>query len=234
MVTLADGKLHFWAVLKSSLRDSWPVLNAQKIPYIVLALCVIGVASWLTFFASDPTHKTSPAGLAVVFAWNLAGIVGQPFAIAAALRTWNPTFKMTPTKLVLGFLIFLGSSLAASVALYALVWPGIWLGTKLSLSYTAYQMGIERPYKSSWNLTTGTFWQTLGILAVVIVVGFVVIFVVVMSATVASAGIPALSLVCAPLVMLTYLWLFGFVQLVFVRWTNELREFKTSALASTT
>jgi len=230
---LADRKLPFWAVLKSSLRDSWPVLAAQKIAYIVLAICVIGVASWLTFFDSDPTHKTSPSVLAIVFATNLAGIVGQPFAIAAALRTWDSTFKMTPRKLVFGFLIFLASSVAAIVALYALVWPGIWLGTKLSLSYTAYQMSIERPYHSSWKLTTGAFWQTLAILAVAITVGGVIVAVVAMSATTASAAFPALSVVYAPLVMLAYLWLFGFVQLVLVRWTNELRKSKTSAPAST-
>jgi hypothetical protein len=62
------------------------------------------------------------------------------------------------------------------LGLLALIIPGVWLGTKLSMTFPAVVFERKGPFRAigrSWGLTRGNFWRTLGTLIVVFLIAFV-------------------------------------------------------------
>jgi hypothetical protein len=203
------------AVLQWAFSSSIAALLSQKAAYAILSAATVLIAIALL--------ATSKVGApAIMISWNLAGIVGQPFAIAAAIRFSKPDFRMTAARLIVGLAISLAFGLIVGAGLYALIIPGVWLGTKLSLWFTLYELGVSNPMRTSWHLTGGAFWKTLLLFAALIVFGYITILIVAMGGTLVASGVPALAIVCAPLVFLYYVWFFGLSQLVWARWSSEL------------
>jgi hypothetical protein len=206
------------SIFLSCVRDAWPLLISRKVVYITLGLCSVIVAMLLAIGGSQR------AALSIIFAWNLAGLVGQCFVIPSVVRTQNVSFRMTFGKLLFGFLIYCGAGIPAVIGLYAFIIPGIWVGTKLSLSYMLYMLDLKHPFRSSWQLTNGRFWQTALVLFCGLLLHTLICFCSAFSGIFLTGLSPWTSLLCAPLVLAAYLWSFCFFGLLMLRWTTYLRE----------
>ena len=118
-------------------------------------------------------------------------------AAANAARTVNPDYKMTGRTVVRLIVVGIATGLAAIVGALALIWPGLYLATKLSMAPAAVVFdGLipEGAIRESWGLTTGRFWPTLlfGVLvqiAIVLPFGAGLVIVVGVAVVLVNAGV---------------------------------------------
>ncbi|MBV8081708.1 MAG: hypothetical protein JOY86_01850 [Candidatus Eremiobacteraeota bacterium] len=94
---------------------------------------------------------------------DLSDAVWSFFAAANAARTVDPNYRMTGATVGRLIVVGLATALGAGVGAIALIWPGLYLATKLSMAPAAVVfdgLGAEGGIGQSWGLTTGRFWQT--------------------------------------------------------------------------
>jgi hypothetical protein len=111
MAALFDRKLPIWALLTSSFRRL--VAGPDRAEECVNRP---GDLDYRSCFLEHCCYvKYNTQTIIVVSRYRIrvecCRIIGQPFAIAAALRTWNRAFKMSPDRLWLGLIIAVGSSM---------------------------------------------------------------------------------------------------------------------------
>ena len=156
-----------YANLFTATGSATPTFNRQELANLfgLLALGVVG-----GFFLL-------PISLGAVFRSITDVALGRPATIGSVLRQTLARYLPLLGLVALGFLIWLGWFIAFIIGLVLLVLPGIavlcagvYLGVRWSLSVaamTAEDIGPIRGMGRSWNLVSGSWWRTFGILLIV-------------------------------------------------------------------
>lgn len=133
---------------------------------------------------SDVDSGTAAAGLAVGSLVQSAAIA---LAIAACFKAISAAYLGEPADagdslryalgrtipLLLCYIVFI---IIVSIGMILLIIPGIWLATKLSMSFAALVFERKGPLSAlgrSWKLTRDNFWRVFGTLLVVAIIAIV-------------------------------------------------------------
>jgi hypothetical protein len=158
-----------FSVIRSALRDGWPLLKRNAIGAVVLA--IIGIALDVV---TTQTPLRSGVNNASLVAQTLLAFAFTYFGATAATRTINPAYGMSASGFVSFVALLAAVVLLTAVGLAALIVPGFWLLGKLWPAPYALLLGSKRPFNDSWRATTGAYWKTLGILVLVFVLNVAV------------------------------------------------------------
>jgi hypothetical protein len=159
-------------------------------------------------------------------ALSLAFIVAAFFALASAVRTVRPDFRMTVGR----FFGVIGYSFVAVVIIAAgflcFVIPGFYLAVKVSLAPYYYLIGEpgNHPIRAAWASTRGRFWITA---AMIVVVGIIIEAIAYAAAGVIAAFAllsPMTGAITIPLAFALFLFALQFQYNAYVRWSNALLE----------
>jgi hypothetical protein len=230
-----------WHVLGSAARDSLQqVTQNYGKAFSVLPVAGLAVAYGLRLYLNqsvgqplDTAHFDQTDALrAIIISWNVAGLIGQPIAIATAIRTHQPAFKMTASLFVLGLLVALLVSIVTYVGLCLLIIPGIYLGARLYLAYTAFLIGERNPFATSWNLSGYAIWPTMGLAISALLIQLCATAAAVSLAIALSSVLVRTVLLAAPFVFYVYVWAFEFGQLCALRWLLLLKSADSSVATS--
>lgn len=182
------------------------------------------LASSGAFRTASPSPSLPPFVIALLVVCDvLLAVIGY-YAIAAAVRTVHPDYRMTVGQFfgILGYGLL--SALLTGAASICFVVPGWWIGIKVLFTPYTYAVtnGAPGALKTTWNMTTGYWWQTFGLLllaglciGVLFEAAFWVAWLVVRQA-------PMSAVLVAPLCLALLIWLIHVQALVYVRWANGL------------
>jgi hypothetical protein len=158
-----------------------------------------------------------PAGILIAL-----GLVAS--CVAAAVRTINPEFRLTVARFfgMLGYMLV--AMLLTIAAGIALVIPAYWVGVKLLLTPYTYAVtdGAPGALNTTWNMTTGYYWQTVGMLLLAGLCIGVLMDAAIFLAVFAVNAMPASIIVFGPLALAVLVWLMHVAALVYVRWVHGL------------
>lgn len=194
--------------------------------YIVLAMLATGAFLAGNYFANVAGPGAAP-GIrlnALVQPIDLTVIVATFFIFPAAARTVRPEFRMTFGR-VLGVLgVGIAIDVVATVGLLLLIWPGIWILVKWSQATWAYLLSDgENPFKESWQLTNGWFWQTFGFFMILWVLLSAVISVAAYIPLAIAFLVPVLGIVAIPVAVGGVVFALHISLLGWMRWLLALR-----------
>ena len=133
------------------------------------------------------------------------GIFLQLGVIQEAVRTSRPTFKYDAAIIIQALFYNWLMAICQNVAILCLGWPFFWFLTKTAwtvpevFSPDNVSDPMKGPWKRSWDLTTGAFWESLAFQCVLYLSIVVPLFVVFAIATVGPAGS---EIVSTPLLLL--------------------------------
>lgn len=230
---IAPGQPSIGETLSSSFRDAYGLAKGNLVPVVIL-IAAGSIAAYLfipQLAALQPGKSGGAAPPAMPAAFSaaiavldiLAAVVGY-YAFAAAVRTIHPAYRMTVGQFfgILGYSLL--AALLTAVGAIFLIIPGYWVGIKLLLTPYTYALtgGAPGTLKTTWNMTTGYYWQTFGML---LAAGFC-IGILMEGAFFACAGgaseLPPSVYVMAPLALAVFAWALHVQALVYVRWTSGL------------
>lgn len=215
-------------VLAGSLRDIWPALRSWLRWGIAAVIGASAAGIWVV-------RLTPPAGLRLhgkdLYAF-VAGIsmglvimvAAQYFALASAVRTVRPEFRMTVGtffgsfgySIVVGLIVIFGCLLFVVPGLYALV--------KLGLAPYVYLLGErgDDPIREARALTRGRFWLTTALFAVLCVVSEATAYASGTGAEMLMLFSPATIVVVIPLNVAVLIVVAQFQFNAYVRWVYAL------------
>lgn len=203
-----------FGIIRSALRDGWPLLARNAAGAIVLAIIGIGLNIVTT---QTPLH--SGINVVSLIAQIILAFVFTYFGAAAATRSVNPAYGMSAGGLARFVALLVAVVLMTVVGLAALVVPGFWLLGKLWPAPYALLLGSERPFNDCWRGTTGVYWKTLGILLLVFVLNFAVV-ILNLGLTRLCATYPILITPAYAVYWFVVLWSLFVGALANVRWTH--------------
>jgi hypothetical protein len=224
-ISVPPGQPSITQTLASSFRDAFPL--AKKNAVVVAIALVLAVIAATAVLVSG----WRPAGTAfpvVLEAWiapvYFMLLVVSYYALAAGVRTINPEYRMTVGQFFgfLGYSLLVG--LLTAIAGVFLIVPAYWIGVKIMLAPYAYivENGAPGTLKRTWDMTTGYYWQTVGMMLLsgfcVAVICYAAFFI----CGIATYAAPVGLLVFGPLAIAIVIWLVHVQALVYVRWTNGL------------
>ena len=155
--------------ISAALRDTWPAMQTWLawLIAVVVGACIGGIGVIASGLID--AMKTNPPGQMAHPEYFMSGepllgiavLVGAFFALASAVRTVRPDFRMTVGRFFgfLGYGILCG--LIIAIGFICLVIPGFYLAVKLSPAPYIYLLGEGDPLKKSWEITKGRFWWTV-------------------------------------------------------------------------
>lgn len=224
-ISVPPGQPSITQTLSSSFRDAI-ALTKTNTAVVVIAL-IMGVIAAIGVIVSGwkPNSSAFPVALeAWIAPAYFALIVVSYYAIAAAVRTINPEYRMTAGH----FFGFLGYALLAglltTIAGFFLIIPAYWVGVKIMLTPYTYIVTNGEPdsLKRTWRMTTGYYWQTVGMMLLSGICFGVIAYAAFLICGFAAYAAPASAIVFAPLALAVFMWLTHVHALVYVRWTNGL------------
>lgn len=213
-------------IIGSAFRGAWPLMERRMFVYWILAaLTALGVAfgMWLGEFAGPSDQQAVHLEIAAQPVAAFAAIA-MFFILPEVIRVVQPAFKMTFILVLAIIGIGLVVGVATEIGLVLLIWPGIWIAVKLSFATYAYLLDQgKNPFRESWAITTGYFWQTLGFMAALsIFVGLIEL--VLLGLPLALAWVfPSGAVVLSPIAFLGVVYLYYVTLTAYVRWLLELR-----------
>jgi hypothetical protein len=216
----------FSSVLTSTLRDAWPLMRSRIELYIVLAM--LSTAAFLAgnYFAYLGGPEGAP-GIrlnALVQPLDISVIVATFFIFPAAARTVRPEFRMTAGRVLGVFGVGIVVDVVATIGLFLLIWPGVWILVKWSQATWAYLLSDgENPFNESWQLTNGWFWQTFGFFMILWVLLSAVISVTAYLPLALAFFVPVLGLVAIPVAVGGMVLALHISLLGWMRWLLALR-----------
>lgn len=224
-ISLPPGQPSISQILSSSFHDAFALAKKNAIvAFVALAVALIAaiavvVSGW------RPVGTVFPVALeAWIAPLYLMILVASYYALAAAVRTINPEYRMTVGQFFgfLGYSLLVG--LLTAIAGIFLIVPAYWIGVKIMLTPYTYIVtdGAPGALRRTWDMTTGYYWQTVGMtLLAGLCVGvtcYAVFFICGLATYLAPVGL----LVFAPIAVAVLIWLMHVQALVYVRWTNSL------------
>lgn len=200
-------------VIGSSWKDAADLAKTNRTPAIVLIVLATLASLSVLFQQSSMRYTTVMAATDILLA------IMPFFAIAAAVRTIHPEFRMDVGKFfgLIGYSILV--ALICAVGWICFVVPGVWFYGKLLLAPYCYllQPGSP-PLQRSWNMTTHRFWPTLGlIILLAIIIGVISAVVSGVAGGLANA-LPISVIVTVPVLSIVWIWMLHFSCLSYVRW----------------
>jgi hypothetical protein len=219
------------AVIGSSFRSAWPLMERRLPVYGILAVltaCGVVLGMWLNSFAGPSDQQMVRFDIA----WQpMAAFtaIAMFFILPEVIRAVRPEFKMTFALVLLYIGIGFVAALAIEIGFVLVIWPGVWLAVKLGFSTYIYLIEPDKnPFAESWQLTTGHFWSTLGfMLLLAILVGLVEL--VVIGVPIALAWFfPSGAIVLSPLALFGSIYVYYVSFLAYVRWLLELRGLRST------
>ncbi|HET9392874.1 MAG TPA: hypothetical protein VFO29_05055 [Candidatus Rubrimentiphilum sp.] len=208
-------------VIGSAFADALGLMKKNLIPVGLF----VGTAALggLLFALKAANYNATQAGIAIFFA--LFYVVTY-YSIAEAVRTVNPSYRMT----VGAFFGFFGYQLLVGLftflAFLFLIIPGFWVGVKLAFAPYIYAItdGRSDALGDSWSITTGYYWYSLGFSILLGLALFVVIFVAELAAYVPQNNFAMLAIIAYPLGAALGAWSLYVQSLAYVRWTKVLMD----------
>lgn len=218
--SVSDGQPDVGAVLGSAFADALALSKKNLVPALILI--VIGTVAGLALALMGRGREDAAQG--PIAACEIVIIVMTYYAIAASVRTLNPSYRMTVGQ----FFGFLGYSIVAGlltmIAAFVFIIPAFWIGPKLLLTPYTYAItnGAPEALPKTWNMTTGYYWPTLGFL---ILLGLTISIVAFVGGAIVSAVMlltPIAAVVALPVALAVFVWLLHVQALAYVRWTAGL------------
>jgi hypothetical protein len=231
--SVSGGEPAVDGVLGSAFADALEL--SKKNLRLALIMIVLGAVIGFAFALTSRGREDMLQGALV--GCDLAIVVVSYYAIAAAVRTLNPSYRMTVGQFfgILGYSLLAG--LLTMVASFVFIIPAFWVGPKVLLTPYTYAItnGAPGALEKTWNMTTGYYWPTLGFL---ILLGLAVGVLAMVAFGIAGALIymaPILAIVGLPIAIAVYVWLLHVQALAYVRWTASLlQRVEPNALTPTT
>lgn len=218
------------AVIGSSLDDA---LNLCKKNIQPAGVCIVLAALLGVLYAVTRNANSETFGLAADVC-ALAAVVVEFYALAAAVRTINPQYRMNVGQFfgIIGYSLLVG--LLTLVAALFLIIPAFWVGVKLLFTPYTYAVtnGERDAMGKTWNMTTGHYWATLGFYIVAALVAGVAAVLGELLGFAAAIGAPILAIITFPLAAALFVWAIHFQMLAYVRWTTSLLQPVEPAAAS--
>jgi hypothetical protein len=212
-------------------RAAWPLMLSRRTIYSVLAVMCGLAGIGLPFvhgMGVGPNGQdldfSTRLQLAVQTPNLLGGLAALFVVIPTVARAGNPEFRMTVGKFfgMIGVGIVVG--IVAELGLLLLVVPGVYLAVKLSQSVWAFLLTEgKNPWSESWEITKGSFWQTLLFLIVAGFAGALPIVGYFVAAGLAVA-VPVLGFALLPAAFVCYLFSYHVVMLAQMNWMLGLRS----------
>lgn len=226
-----------WGIIAGAFRDAWPLMRKRMpVYYVLAALCALlslGATAWVRSVA-DPSVQTSLRIEAAFQPANLCAAIAAFFALAAAVRTVRPEFKMTFLTVLALIGISFVVGLASELGLILLIVPGVWVAIKLSQATWAYLLASgKNPFAESWEITTGHFWETFAFLIVLSLLVTLVMIVTYFLPAVVGYLVPFSLVILGPVAFLGYLYAYHVAILAEMRWMLELRRMPVAARVTT-
>lgn len=207
-------------VVGSSLRDAASVAKTNLVPAVILILLgtLAGAAGML--LPRDPQTNLPHVEF---FELSINGVilVMTYYAIAAAVRTIEPSYRMTFGRFIGVFGYSLLASIITFVAFLCFVVPAWWIGVKVMLAPYTYALTDGQrgdALKMTWNMTTGCYWQTFGMVLLSGIIAFFAMCAALLVAGFGAALAPYSAIVLAPLALAAVVWIMHFQALAYVRW----------------
>jgi len=158
--SVSGGEPAIGDVLGSAFADAFELSKKNLTPALIMI--VLGAIIGFAFALTSGGREDKLQG--ALFGCDLAIIVVSYFAIAAAVRTINPAYRMTAGQFfgILGYSLLAG--LLTMLASFVFVIPAFWVGPKVLLTPYTYAItnGASGSLEKTWNMTTGYYWPTLG------------------------------------------------------------------------
>lgn len=231
-ISAPPGQPSITQTLSSSFRDGWSLSKNNTVPAGMLiavglvAACVLVVTGALKAAESAPggVEQLPPGPLALLVALDVLVVVVSFYAFAAAVRTIHPEYRLTAGQFfgMLGYAILV--MLITMAAGIAFIVPAYWVAPKLLLTPYTYAVteGAPGALKTTWNMTTGYYWQTVGMLLLAGLCIGVLMDAAFFACMFAAEAMPASLVVLGPLTLAALVWLMHVTALVHVRWVDGL------------
>lgn len=220
--SVSGGEPGIDVVLGSAFADSFELSKKNLAPALVMI--VLGALIGLVFALTSRGQEDMLQG--ALFGCDIAIVVVSYYAIAAAVRTLNPSYRMTVGQFfgILGYSLLAG--LLTMIASFVFVIPAFWVGPKVLLTPYVYAItnGAPGALEKSWNMTTGYYWPTLGFY---ILLGLAVGVLAMIAFGIAGAisyAVPFTAIVAIPVAIAILVWLLHVQALAYVRWTASLLQ----------
>jgi hypothetical protein len=223
-ISAPPGQPSITETLSTSFRDAASLAKKNLTP-TVIAIALGTIAAYFGVTQSKAsTASLSPAASVWFVLAYFALIVVSYYSNASAVRTLNADYRMT----VGHFFAFIGYAIVVSLltgiaGIFFLI-PAYWVGIKLLLTPYTYIVtnGAPGSIKTTWNMTTGYYWQTFGMLLLAgICVGVLAYAAFFICGFIALAA-PISVIVVGPLALAVLIWLIHVTALIHVRWVWEL------------
>lgn len=227
-ISAPPGQPSITQTLGSSFRDAAAVAKSNLIPAALLIVSGTICAYWLASsgtFSGPHAGDTMPAGLSGIIAViDLLAVIVMYYAMAAAIRTIHADYRMTAAQFfgILGYSLVV--TILSMIAGIFFIIPAYWVGGKLLLTPFTYAVtnGAPGALKTTWNMTTGYYWQTIGMVLLEGLCLMVIAYAVFFGCAFAAVQMPLSTIVLAPIGLAVLVWLMHVRALVFARWTNDL------------
>ncbi|HEV2260813.1 MAG TPA: hypothetical protein VGR69_00795 [Candidatus Rubrimentiphilum sp.] len=217
-----DGHPRIGAVIMSSIDDAL-ALSKKNIQPAGIAIVLAALLGVLFVTTRSVTSVTFVLGEDICI---IAAVVVEFYAIAAAVRTMNPDYRMGVGQFfgILGYSLLVG--LLTMVAALFLIIPAFWVGVKLQLTPYTYAVtnGESDALGKTWNMTTGYYWETIGFFIVVAIVAGIVAILGELLSLAAYYGAPVATIVAFPVAAALFVWAIHFEMLAYIRWTASLLQ----------
>lgn len=217
-----DGHPRIGAVIMSSIDDAL-ALSKKNIQPAGIAIVLAALLGVLFVTTRNVTSVTFVLGEDICI---IAAVVVEFYAIAAAVRTMNPDYRMGVGQFfgILGYSLLVG--FLTMVAALFLIIPAFWVGVKLQLTPYTYAVtnGESDALGKTWNMTTGYYWETIGFFIVVAIVAGIVAILGELLSLAAYYGAPVATIVAFPVAAALFVWAIHFEMLAYIRWTASLLQ----------
>lgn len=217
-----DGHPRIGAVIMSSIDDAL-ALSKKNIQPAGIAIVLAALLGVLFVTTRNVTSVTFVLGEDICI---IAAVVVEFYAIAAAVRTMNPDYRMGVGQFfgILGYSLLVG--FLTMVAALFLIIPAFWVGVKLQLTPYTYAVtnGESDALGKTWNMTTGYYWETIGFFIVVAIVAGIVAILGELLSLAAYYGAPLATIVAFPIAAALFVWAIHFEMLAYIRWTASLLQ----------
>lgn len=224
-IFVPPGQPSITQTLSSSFQDGFAL--TKKNTSVVIITLILGVIAAIAVIVSGwrPNSAVFPVALeAWIAPAYFALLVVSYYALAAAVRTINPEYRMTVGQFFgfLGYSLLVG--LLTAVAGIVFIIPAYWVGVKILLTPYTYIVTNGEPgaLKRTWHMTTGYYWQTVGMMLLAGICVGVIAYAAFLLCGLATYAAPISAIVFGPLALAVMMWLMHVQALVWVRWTNGL------------
>lgn len=231
-VSAPPGQPSITQTLSSSFRDAWFLTKKNTVPACILiavgliASCVLVFTGAIHAAASAPggIAQLPPGPLALLVLLDVLLVVVSFYAFAAAVRTIHSEYRLSVGQFfgILGYSVLVMLITMAAGVFFVI--PAYWVGPKLLLTPYTYAVtgGAPGALKTTWNMTTGYYWQTVGMMLLAGLCIGVLLDAAIFLCAFAAAAMPVSVIILGPLALAVLAWLMHVPALIYVRWVDGL------------